>query len=134
MDIYYNLINNYFNQIFKYFFNKDKLKSLYLKKYIENYKNSIKFKKLSLKYTNQKWDIISKKFIWNSSFQKFTNIRYHTNNFNNLEKSKLSYLKKYIENYKNSIKIKKLSLNYTNQRGDDIKKNFILNSFVKNNN
>ena len=67
MDKYYNLINTYFVQIVTYFYNFDKLKPVNpANEYIKNYKNSKKFKKLPLIYTNPKWDALNKRMVWNS--------------------------------------------------------------------
>jgi hypothetical protein len=71
MDKYYNLINTYFVQITRYFYNFDKLKPVNpTNEYIENYKNTKKFKKLPLIYTNPKWDKLNKRLIWNSFDQE----------------------------------------------------------------
>lgn len=67
MDTCYNLINYYFIQTFKYFYDINKLIPYNPTiNYIENYKKSLKIKKLPLIYTNPKWDKINKSLIWNS--------------------------------------------------------------------
>lgn len=66
-----NIFYTYFIEYINYFYNYNKLKpSQPVKKYIENYKNSHKFKKLPLIYTNPRWDYINKKLLWYSFDQE----------------------------------------------------------------
>lgn len=75
MDTLNNLFNNFFIRYFgNYFYDRNKLKPVQpANKYIENYKNSCKFKKFKkfpLVYTNPRWDPIKKKLMFNSFDQE----------------------------------------------------------------
>jgi hypothetical protein len=107
MDSNNNFFYNYFIQHINYFYNYNKLKpSQPFKKYIENYKNSHKFKKLPLIYTNPRWDSINKKLLWNSFDQElakrrlmYNNIILYQNSYLTINKLKYYYYFKFPISY-----------------------------------
>jgi hypothetical protein len=71
MNTFYNLLNTYFIKIVAYFYNFNKFKPLSpANKHIENYKNSNKFNKLNLIYTNPLWSEKNNHLVWMSFDQE----------------------------------------------------------------
>jgi hypothetical protein len=95
------------------------------KKYIENYKKSIQYKKIPTLYTNPKWDPVKKKLIFNSFDYELELAKKRPNITNPYFPTHAPFYSRVLEN-KNMNK--KFPLVFTNPKWDPIKKKLVFDS------